>query len=140
VDAVFDHLGGPSLSLSWRLLRHGGVLVSYALASKLDAPGSVIVPFLSLMAKVLWWNAAPNGRSAHFYNLWSGRSAREAFQRRLHHALTEVLSRLAEGQLRAQVGGIVPLERAAEAFRLAESGSVVGKVVLVPTSERAVSS
>jgi NADPH:quinone reductase-like Zn-dependent oxidoreductase len=92
------------------------------------------------MAKVLWWNAAPNGRSAHFYNLWSGRSAREAFQRRLHHALTEVLSRLAEGQLRAQVGGIVPLERAAEAFRLAESGSVVGKVVLVPTSERAVSS
>jgi NADPH:quinone reductase-like Zn-dependent oxidoreductase len=43
-----------------------------------------------------------------------------------------VLALLAKGELDAQVAARIPLDRAAEALELAESRTVVGKVVLVP--------
>ncbi len=39
---------------------------------------------------------------------------------------------LAQGRIQARVARQLPLERAAEGLRLAESGTVSGKVVLVP--------
>ena len=133
VDAVFDHLGGPSLDSSWRLLGPGGVLVSYALATKLDETDSLLLAFLAHLTKVMWWNALPNGRRAHFYNMWSGKTTQpRAFQKKLRDAIGQVFALLADGRIEARVGGILPLERAAEALRLAESGTVVGKVVIVP--------
>jgi len=133
VDAVFDHLGGQSLYDSWKMLAPGGTLVSYGLASLLDAPGSMIGAFLPHLTRVYSWNALPNGRHAHFYNLWGGKTLRpRTFQRELRLALTEVFSLLAQGRIKAQIAFQLPLERAAEGLRLAESGTVVGKVVLVP--------
>jgi NADPH:quinone reductase-like Zn-dependent oxidoreductase len=46
--------------------------------------------------------------------------------------LGAVFALLAEGSLRPQVAARVPLEQVANAMRLAESGTVTGKVVLVP--------
>src|SRR3954449_8158169 len=40
VDAVFDHLGGPGIVDSWRLLARGGTLVSYGSAATRDVAGS----------------------------------------------------------------------------------------------------
>jgi NADPH:quinone reductase-like Zn-dependent oxidoreductase len=41
VDAVFDHLGGASVTLSYRLLNHTGSLASYSIAaSRGAAPGN----------------------------------------------------------------------------------------------------
>jgi NADPH2:quinone reductase len=43
-----------------------------------------------------------------------------------------VFALLADGAITAQVAARIPLSRAAEAMRLAESGTVTGKVILVP--------
>src|SRR5712691_2689761 len=59
VDAVFDHLGGASIDLSYRLLNRTGTLVSYSIASKLDDTSPVLLGFLALMAKLAVWNYLP---------------------------------------------------------------------------------
>ena len=40
VDAVFDHVGGPGIADSWRMLARGGTLVSYGTASTRDVAGN----------------------------------------------------------------------------------------------------
>ncbi|MET1075815.1 MAG: zinc-binding dehydrogenase, partial [Umezawaea sp.] len=132
VDAVFDHVGGPGIVDSYRLLKRGGTLVSYGSASTRDEAGSSQLPVLKLVARLLWWNCAPTGRGAHFYNIWAGRRRAAAFRAKLAEDLGAVLALLADGTLTAQVAATVPLAEAAAAVELAESGTVAGKVVLVP--------
>ncbi|TQS42580.1 medium chain dehydrogenase/reductase family protein [Cryptosporangium phraense] len=133
VDAVFDHVGGPGLTDSYRLLGRGGTLVSYGSAATKNDPGNSQLPVLRLIAKLAWWNVLPNGHRATFYNIWSGRRLRRAvFQARLREDLGQVLQLLAEGAITAQVAARLPLRNAADALKLAESGTVTGKVVLVP--------
>ena len=132
VDAVFDHVGGPGIVDSWRLLRRGGTLVAYGTASTRDQAGNAMLPVLKLFGRLLVWNALPNGRRAHFYNVWGGKRNLAAFRARLAEDLTRVLGLLADGTLRPQVAARVPLSQAARALELAESGTVAGKVVLVP--------
>ena len=133
VDAVFDHVGGPGLTDSWRLLAPGGTLVSYGSAATRDATGSKQWPVLKLLARVWVWNALPNGRHAYFFNVWAGKAlAKDRFRARLRADLTQVFTALRRGDITATVAAELPLDRAAEALRLAESGTVNGKVVLVP--------
>jgi NADPH:quinone reductase-like Zn-dependent oxidoreductase len=42
VAAVFDHIGGPGIADSWRMLGRGGTLVSYGTASTKDLPGNLV--------------------------------------------------------------------------------------------------
>ena len=132
VAAVFDHVGGPGIATSWRLVARGGTLVSYGTAATRDVAGSSMRPVLALMAKLAWWNLAPNGRHATFYNIWAGARRKAEFRARLGEDLSAVFALLAKGELDAQVAARIPLDRAAEALELAESRTVVGKVVLVP--------
>nr|WP_223245095.1 medium chain dehydrogenase/reductase family protein [Streptomyces sp. CBMA156] len=131
VDAAFDHVGGRSAVDSWRLLAPGGTLVSYGTASTRDDDGSKQWPVLKLLGRVWLWNALPNGRSAHFYNVWAGRALnRHRFRVRLRTDLAAVFQAVRDGDVTAQIAAELPLVRAAEALRLAESGTVAGKVVL----------
>ncbi|MBC9718209.1 zinc-binding dehydrogenase [Streptomyces sp. TRM66268-LWL] len=133
VDAVFDHVGGRSIDDSWRLLARGGTLVSYGSASTLDGEGPKMRPFLKLLGRIWVLQALPNGRRAYFYNLWAGKAyAPKGFRRRLRADLTQVLDGLRRGEIHATIAAELPLAKAAEALRLAESRSVAGKVVLVP--------
>ncbi|MET7567548.1 medium chain dehydrogenase/reductase family protein [Streptomyces sp. NPDC005492] len=133
VDAVFDHVGGRSAVDSWRLLAPGGTLVCYGSASTRDDSGSKQWPVLKLLGRVWLWNALPNRRRAYFFNVWAGRGfSRSRFRARLHSDLTEVFAALQRGEITAQIAAQLPLARAAEALRLAESGTVAGKVVLNP--------
>ncbi|MEW2524966.1 medium chain dehydrogenase/reductase family protein [Streptomyces sp. NPDC047071] len=132
VRAVFDHVGGEGIVESFRLLAPGGTLVSYGTASTRDVAGSSKAPVLKLFARLALWQALPNSRRAHFYNIWAGRRRADAFRARLRTDLEQVFALLADGSLTAQVAARVPLSRAADALRLAESGTVTGKVVLVP--------
>ena len=132
-DAVFDHLGGESLDMSWRLLAPRGRLVSYAIATKIKGDGSIWGPFLATVGKVLTWNLLPNGRKASFYDLWSGHLRRPAaFRARVREDVAAVLALLADGTLSPQVAARFPLTQAREAMALAESRTVRGKVVLLP--------
>ncbi|MEV7130737.1 medium chain dehydrogenase/reductase family protein [Streptomyces sp. NPDC093260] len=131
VDAVFDHVGGRSVVDSWRLLAPGGTLVSYGSASTRDDEGSKQWPVLKLLGRIWVWNALPNGRRAYFFNVWAGRALSPSrFRGRLHADLTEVFAALQRGEITAQIAAELPLARVAEAMRLAESGTVAGKVVL----------
>jgi NADPH:quinone reductase-like Zn-dependent oxidoreductase len=133
VDAVFDHVGGRGITDSWRLLAPRGTLVSYGSASTRDAEGSRQWPVIKLLLRVWLWNALPNRRSACFYNVWAGKAlAGNRFRSRLRADLTQVFAALQRGEVTARIAAQLPLARVAEALRLAESGTVAGKVVLVP--------
>ncbi|WP_329314819.1 medium chain dehydrogenase/reductase family protein [Streptomyces sp. NBC_01262] len=133
VDAVFDHVGGRGIVDSWQLLAPGGTLVSYGSASTRDDEGSKQLPVLKLLGRVWLWNALPNRRRAYFFNVWAGRAlAKNRFQARLRADLTQVFTALQRGEVTVQIAAQLPLTKIADALRLAESGTVAGKVVLTP--------
>ncbi|WP_406442239.1 medium chain dehydrogenase/reductase family protein [Streptomyces sp. NBC_00631] len=132
VDAVFDHVGGRSVIDSWRLLAPGGTLVSYGSASTRDVGGSKMWPVLKTVGRLMLWDALPNGRHASFFNVWAGARKKDSFRARLRADLTEVLDALRRGDIDAPIAARLPLARVAEAMRLAESGTVAGKVILTP--------
>ena len=131
VDAVFDHVGGPGIVDSFRLLAPGGTLVAYGSAATKDEAGNSRLPVLRLIARLLWWKILPNRRRTHFYNIWAGRRRADRFRARLAEDLGAVLDLAAHGELEARIAARFPLREAARALATAESGSVTGKVVLV---------
>ncbi|MEV0358157.1 zinc-binding dehydrogenase [Nocardia sp. NPDC050697] len=132
VAAVFDHIGGPGIVDSFRLLAPGGALVAYGTAATKDTEGDSRLPVLKLLARLALWNALPNRRRAHFYNLWAGKRNAAAFRTRIADDLGRVFALAVAGEVRGQVAARLPLAEAAAALRLAESRTVVGKVVLEP--------
>ncbi|UPZ27101.1 medium chain dehydrogenase/reductase family protein [Streptomyces sp. LRE541] len=133
VDAVFDHVGGRGIVDSWRLLAPGGTLVAYGSASTRDDEGSKQWPVFKLLCRVWLWNALPNRRRAYFFNVWAGRAlSKKRFRARLRSDLSQVFVAFQRGEVTAQIAAQLPLVQAAEALRLAESGTVAGKVVLNP--------
>jgi NADPH:quinone reductase-like Zn-dependent oxidoreductase len=136
VAAVFDHIGGPGIVDSWRMLARGGTLVSYGTASTKDLPGNPRLPVLKLITRLTLWQVLPNGRRTTFFNLWAGRRRHLGrYRAELREDLGQVLTLLAEGALTAQIAKRYPLRDAAEAMRYAESGGITGKVILDARSE-----
>ena len=84
VAAVFDHVGGPGIADSWRMLARGGTLVSYGTAATKDVPGNPQLPVLKLLAKLTVWNGCcRTGARRLFFNLWAGhRFRRDRFRAR----------------------------------------------------------
>lgn len=133
VDAVFDHVGGRSVIDSWHLLAPGGTLVSYGSASTRDDSGWKQWPVLKIVLRAMLWTALPNGRSASFFNIWAGKKLNQnRFRARLRADLTEVFAALRRGDIVTPIAARLPLAQAGEALRLAESGTVSGKIVLTP--------
>ena len=118
---------------SYALLAPRGALVVYGTALALDRGESVTRVFVRTLGRILLWHVLPNGHRATFYNFWSGHLLRRgAFRRRLAADLTAVLRMVADGRVRPEIAARIPLERAADALTLAESGTTRGKVVLLP--------
>ncbi|MFC4454806.1 medium chain dehydrogenase/reductase family protein [Deinococcus sonorensis] len=133
VHAAFDHLGLDSARRSFDLLAQGGTLVAYGTAADLNARGGMLPMFMRMLGQIVLWSALPNGRRASFYDFWSGKTLRPAvFRRHQHEDLAQVLSLLAEGAISAQVAARFPLSEVRQAMELAESRTVLGKVVLLP--------
>ncbi|KQO64416.1 medium chain dehydrogenase/reductase family protein [Curtobacterium sp. Leaf261] len=133
VDAVFDHVGIESMRRSWSLLARGGALVAYGTATELESDRSVASVFAELIGRIALWTVLPNGRRASFYDFWGGKRLRPAaFRKRQHQDLAAVLGLLAEGAIVPAVAARFPLEEISSAVELAESGTIRGKVVLVP--------
>lgn len=139
VDAVFDHLGGASVNLSYRMLNRTGTLVSYSIAAALDGTRPVLLDFLPLLAKLAFWNYLPTRRHASFYDVWAGlgkpgTAKREAFQARMRADLAHVFGLLRDGRLTAKIAARFPLTEVAAAVELVESSgrTALGKVILVP--------
>lgn len=138
VAAVFDHVGGKGIEDSWRMLAPGGTLVSYGSASTRDQTGSGTITVLKLVAKLAVWNALPNGRHAHFFNLWAGKARHaQRYRAELGEDLSRIFGLLRSGAIEARIDRVYPLQEAAAALRHAESGTVVGKVVIAPGAGQA---
>jgi len=128
VDAVFDHVGGPGLVDSYKMLRRGGTLVTYGSASTLSGTGHWIKPYLPIFARVVRWSATPDGKKATFYYV-------KRWPRFFQDDLSTVLSLVADGKIEAHASTRMPREKAAEALGFLASGKASGKVVLVPESD-----
>lgn len=135
VSAVFDHVGGPGIADSWRMLGRGGTLVSYGTASTKDLPGNPRLPVLKLIARLTVWNLLPNGRRTSFFNLWAGLRRPDRYWAEVRDDLGHVLDLLARGEITAQVAARFRLSEAAAALTYAEAGGYTGKVVIVPDTE-----
>lgn len=133
VAAVFDNVGGATTRTSWSLLTPGGTLVSYAIIDAVSGTGSLWSPFLRHVARILTWNALPNGKRATFYDLWAGHSrAKRRYRAHLDEDLTHVLELVRDGVLTANIAARFPLAEVATALALAESRTLNGKVILLP--------
>jgi NADPH2:quinone reductase len=132
VDAVFDNVGGPGISQSYRMLAPGGTLVSYSIAGNINGTGPILPLFLLLLARLAIRDKLPNGRHASFYNLWAGVKDTDAFHSRLREDLGHVFKLLQDGVLTAHIAARYPLTEAAAAMQLAESRTVLGKIILQP--------
>ena len=86
---------------------------------------------LKLIARLMLWNALPNGRSATFFNLWAGVRRRERYQARLREDLSAVLDLVARGAIATEIAARFPLAQASDALAFAERGGHAGKVVLL---------
>lgn len=133
VNAAFDHLGLNSARRSFDLLAPGGTLVAYGMAADLNDTGSILPMFLKMVGQIIAWTVLPNGRRASFYDFWSGKTVTPgAFRRHQHEDLRQVLDLLARGVITPYVAARFPLSEVVRAMELAESRTVMGKVVLIP--------
>jgi NADPH:quinone reductase-like Zn-dependent oxidoreductase len=131
VDAAFDNVGGRSAAISFGLLKRGGTLVCYAMASAKNGTDSVELKFMGLLAQLLWYIILPNGRRATFYNIWSGKGSK-SFQSRMQEDFAQLMDLLARGSVIPKIAARFPLEQIRAAMELAESRTAYGKVILLP--------
>jgi len=129
VDAVFDHIGGASVSVGWRLLARGGTLVSFDSSVDGFRSGQWFRPHVPVLRKVLGWTVA------RALGLTGGRTAKTYYVKpgdRFRADLAKLFALVDEGVLDPVVHARYPLERADEAVRALIGGGIVGKLVLVP--------
>lgn len=113
VDAVFEMLGGEHTARSLRCLRDFGRVIQYGTAT-----GKA--PQLDLRAMY--------AKSASVQGLWLTYLSQK--REIMEPAWKRLSGWTAEGKLTPQVGHVLPLSRAVEAYKLLENGKNYGKVVL----------
>lgn len=113
VDAVFEMLGGEHTAKSLRCLRDFGRVIQYGTAT--GKP-----PQLDLRAMY--------AKSASVQGLWLSYLAQK--REIIEPAWRQLSVWIADRKLTPQVGHVLPLERAVEAYKLLEEGKNYGKVVV----------
>ncbi|MFE3768140.1 zinc-binding alcohol dehydrogenase family protein [Streptomyces sp. NPDC057579] len=122
VQAVFDHIGGPTLRKGYRVLAPGGVLVSYAASGR---PGRMVADTLRAAARVTLMNLRPGRRTA----LAMVPREIRADHARYRAALTELLALAHAGTTAPQIT-TAPLAEAAAVHADLERRALTGKAVL----------
>ncbi|MGY4386052.1 NADPH:quinone reductase-like Zn-dependent oxidoreductase [Pedobacter sp. UYP24] len=131
VAAVFDNIGGETAERSFRLIKKGGKLVCMAISSELNSTRSLWLPFIYLIAKVLWWKVFPNGKDATFYNIWAGKGSIK-FMTDMTADYDQLMALVQAGKLKPQIAARYPLSEIVTAMKFAESRTAYGKVILLP--------
>lgn len=123
IQAVFDHLGGPSIDKAYRVLAPGGVLVSHAFSGR---PGRVIRDTVVGGARVLLGGLRPGRRTA-ICMIAVEIAARRRWYRR---TLSSLLDDVQRNELRAHPSATFSLDRVADVHAALERRELTGKVVL----------
>lgn len=130
VDVVFDAIGLDNFKRSYSVLKPRGLLVEYGLyqAALGDSGLGLVLEFLGWQWQQLMWSWFPQEeRNTTFYSIAELRAAEPAWFR---DDLASLFQLLAEGAIQPRIWKTLPLEQAAQAHRLIESGQVQGKIVL----------
>jgi NADPH:quinone reductase-like Zn-dependent oxidoreductase len=124
VDAVFDPLGGESLSRSIHALKPGGMLVAYGFQNEvLGRGGSIPMDFVKLKL----WDWLPNGHATAFYSIGAMRRKHPDWFR---EDLATLFGMLASGRIAPVIAEVLPLAEVRRAHERLEVGDVAGKLVL----------
>jgi len=124
VDAVFDPLGGQSLSRSLHALKPGGLLVAFGFLNEvLGRGGSIPMDFVRLTL----WDWLPNGHATAFYSIGAMRRKHPDWFRQ---DLATLFGMLADGRIAPVVAEVLPLAEVRQAHERLEAGTVAGKLVL----------
>jgi NADPH:quinone reductase-like Zn-dependent oxidoreductase len=124
VDAVFDPLGGESLSPSFHALKPGGMLVAFGFQNEvLGSGGSIPLDFVKLKL----WDWLPNGHATAFYSIGAMRRRHPEWFR---EDLATLFAMLKEGRIAPVVAEVMPLDQVRAAHARVEAGEVAGKLVL----------
>ena len=113
VDAVFEMLGGEHTNKSVRCLRDFGRVIVY---------GSATGQKSELDTRLLY----AKGTSVH--GLWL--TYLSAKQELMRDAWKQLSAWISQGHLHPVIGHVLPMDRAAEAYRLLSEGKNFGKIVL----------
>jgi NADPH:quinone reductase-like Zn-dependent oxidoreductase len=133
VDAVFDQLGPESARQSLDLLAPNGSLVCYGNVKALSTNVSTLRLFLDFFPRIVWWNLLPNSLSVSFYNFWEGSVMnKKAFRHRQHADLSTLFDMLVQQKIHPPIAMTFTLSDIAAALTYMESGSILGKVIVVP--------
>lgn len=130
VDAVFDNIGGKSIDVSFKLLKKGGTMVSYAMISKSSSNTIRMAQFIFMICKVLLLNILPNGKNTAFYYIWSGKGTEE-FRTKMKADFANLMYLVKQKKLNPQIASTFQLTDITKAMEFAESRNVFGKVILV---------
>ncbi len=131
VDVILDPNGGPALRAEYRLLRPGGRLVVFGIATvagggRLRALYTFLrTPFFHTLQLL------SQSKSVCGVNLLQLSRRRD----RMRRTMEEVLSLAADGRIQPHIGATFPLHQAAEAHALLESRQSIGKLVLTTSAE-----
>ncbi|MEX5728633.1 NADPH:quinone reductase-like Zn-dependent oxidoreductase [Rhodovulum iodosum] len=129
VDAVFDPLGGDSLSRSLHALKPGGMLVAFGFQNEvLGRGGSIPMDFVKLKL----WDWMPNGHATAFYSIGAMRRKHPDWFR---EDLATLFEMLAAGRIDPTVAEVLPLAEVRRAHERVEAGDVAGKLVLRVTEQ-----
>jgi NADPH:quinone reductase-like Zn-dependent oxidoreductase len=113
VDAVFEMLGGEHTAKSVRCLRDFGRVIVY---------GSATGQKSELDTRLLY------AKGASVHGLWL--TYLSAKQELMNQAWKQLSRWISEGHLHPVIGHVLPMEQAAEAYRLLSDGKNFGKVIL----------
>jgi NADPH:quinone reductase-like Zn-dependent oxidoreductase len=124
VDAIFDPLGGDSLSRSLHALKRGGLLVAFGFQNEVQGHGGSIPIDL---VKLKLWDWLPNGHATAFYSIGAMRRKHPDWFR---EDLSTLFGLLASGKIKPVVAEVLPLSQVRQAHERIEAGTVQGKLVL----------
>ena len=113
VDAVFEMLGGEHTARSLRCLRDFGRVIQYGTATGRS-------PQIDLRAMY--------AKSASVQGLWLTYLSQK--REIMEPAWKQLSMWVGQGKITPQIGHVLPLERAVEAYKMLESGKNYGKVVV----------
>ncbi|MGF1470648.1 MAG: medium chain dehydrogenase/reductase family protein [Rubrobacteraceae bacterium] len=128
-DAVFE---GSGSGISQRLVKQGGILVSYGFSGMLRDKGNSRLGLLLAAAigfsGVFVWSILPNGKSWSFYEI---NGMREKHPDWFREDLGRLFDWLERGEIKPVIAHRFPIDEARQAHALLDEGGTRGRLVLV---------
>lgn len=125
VDAVFDAIGGASLSESYRALKPGGTLVFFGATTSINGLGNPTLRLFKTLLRFVWLKLRPGSKRVM---AMLGKPPKD----NIYQDMAMMISLLDEGKISPIVAKTFPLGEAAQAQTMLERDKPVGKIVLLP--------